>query len=186
MVVLFKEKRSIIIFLAALLSLIGVVLLCWTDSDNIKTIGIFIALGTVVTYSVYIVSINKADAGKIKAEVLTFYILLFGAIIFFFFALFSTGIEKIPNTISFARLVLLAFFATVISDLTLILAIKHVGSTITSILGSMEPLVAVLVGVLYFSEHFDYISCIGIILILFSVTLVVVKSAKKSDLPVML
>lgn len=182
MVAFFKEKKSIILFLAAVLSLIGVALLCWSGEGSINMIGVAIAALTVITYSVYIVGINQSPVGKMNAEILTFYILLSGAILFFIFALTSPlGVELIPNTTALWRLLLLAFLPTVISDLTLILAIKYAGSTITSILGSMEPLVAVLIGVLYFSEYFNLNSGFGILLILVSVSLVIVFGKQKKD-----
>lgn len=182
MVAFFKEKKSIILFLAAVLSLIGVALLCWSGEGSINMIGVAIAALTVITYSVYIVGINQSPVGKMNAEILTFYILLSGAILFFIFALTSPlGVELIPNTTALWRLLLLAFLPTVISDLTLILAIKYAGSTITSILGSMEPLVAVLIGVLYFSEYFNLNSGFGILFILVSVSLVIVFGKQKKD-----
>lgn len=182
MVLFFKEKKSVILFIAAVLSIIGVALMCWTNTANIQLAGLIIAGLTVVTYSLYIISINQSKAGKeIKADVLTFYVLLFGAIIFLFFALFNGGIQAIPSIEAFGRLTALALFATVISDLTLIMAIKYVGSTISSILGSMEPLVAVMVGVIYFSEYFDSYSLFGIILILVSVILVVSKTSRPKN-----
>ena len=182
MVFFFKEKRSIILFLAAALSIIGVAFMCWTNTENIRLAGLVIAGLTIVTYSLYIISINQSKAGKeIKADILTFYVLLFGAIIFSIFALANGGIQTIPSGVAFGRLAALAFFATVVSDLTLIMAIKYVGSTVSSILGSMEPLVAVMVGVLYFSEYFDAYSLLGIILILASVALVVTKTSKSKE-----
>lgn len=175
MVAFFKERRSIVLFLAAILSLIGVALLCWNGGGAINMIGVAIASFTVITYSVYIVGINQSSVGKMNAEILTFYILLSGVVLFFLFALVSpSGIEAIPDLTALGRLSMLALLATVISDLTLILAIKYAGSTITSILGSMEPLVAVLVGVFYFSEYFNLNSAFGILLILVSVGLVIV------------
>lgn len=182
MMLFFKERKSAILFLAAVLSVIGVVLLCWTGGANIKMQGIIIASLTIVTYAVYIVGINKTEAGRINTEVLTFYILACGALIFFIAALFSGGIAPIPDRASFVRLFLLALFCTVVSDLTLVMAIKLVGSTITSILGSMEPLVAVAVGVVVFSEHFDAYGFVGIVLIILSVTLVVRKSSTQNKL----
>ena len=179
MVTFFKEKKSLVLFLAAILSLIGVGLLCWNGADNINVIGMTFALLTVVTYGLYIVGINKSKAGKIKAEVLTFYILLCGAILFFVFAMTTTGIEAIPDNNSWYRLLLLAFLPTVVSDLTLILAIKYAGSTITSILGSMEPLVAVLIGIFYFHEYFDLFTFWGIVLVLVSVALIILFSKSK-------
>lgn len=182
MVAFFKERKSIILFLAAVLSLIGVALLCWSGEGSINMVGVVIAALTVITYSVYIVGINQSSVGKMNAEILTFYILASGAILFFIFAVSSSeGVELIPNTMALWRLLLLAFLPTVISDLTLILAIKYAGSTITSILGSMEPLVAVLIGVFYFSEYFNLNSGFGILLILVSVSLVIIFGKQKKD-----
>lgn len=174
MVLFFKEKKSFILLLAAILSLIGVGLLCWTGNGSLNMVGIMIASITIVTYAVYIVGINKVSVGNVSSEMLTFYILLFGAVLFSCFAITSTGIEPIPGTSAGLRLFLLAFLPTVVSDLTLILAIKYAGSTVTSILGSMEPLVAVLIGVLYFSEYFNLNSAFGILLIILSVSLVII------------
>lgn len=181
MVIFFKERKSIILIFAAILSLFGVILLCWTGGEDVKLTGILIASLTIVTYATYIVGINQTKAGRINAEILTFYILLFGALIFLIFGATTTGLESIPNTENFVRIFLLALLCTVVSDLTLVYAIKLVGSTITSILGSMEPLVAVIVGIFYFSESFTFSSFCGITLIVLSVVLVISKSAKKQN-----
>ncbi|MFT3995048.1 MAG: DMT family transporter [Dysgonomonas sp.] len=181
MVIFFKEKKSIILILAAILSLFGVILLCWTGGEDVKLTGILIASLTIVTYATYIVGINQTKAGRINAEILTFYILLFGALIFLIFGATTTGLESIPNTESFVRIFLLALLCTVVSDLTLVYAIKLVGSTITSILGSTEPLVAVIVGIFYFSEKFTFSSFCGITLIVLSVILVISKGVKKGN-----
>lgn len=180
MVAFFKERKSIVLSLAAVLSLVGVALLCLSDEGNVNIIGIAIASITVITYSVYIVGINQSSVNKMGAEILTFYILLSGTILFFLFATTSTvGIEVIPSVEAWGGLFLLALLPTVVSDLTLILAIKYAGSTITSILGSMEPLVAVFVGVFYFSEFFNLNSAFGVLLIIVSVTLVIVFGKQK-------
>jgi len=178
MVVFFKEKKSFVLLLAAVLSLIGVGLLCWTDNGTLNISGILIVSVTIVTYAVYIVGINKSSVGSMSSEMLTFYILTFGAVLFFGFAVTTSGIEPIPSTSAGLRLFLLAFLPTVISDLTLILAIKYAGSTVTSILGSMEPLVAVCIGILYFSEYFNINSFFGIMLIILSVGIVILSRKK--------
>lgn len=183
MVVFFREQKSVILFLAAILSVVGVVLLCWTGGDAVQFKGIVIASLTILTYATYIIGINKSEAGKIDTEILTFYILAFGALVFLVTALLkNNSISPIGDTPSFVRLLLLALLCTVISDVTLIMAIKQVGSTITSILGSMEPLVAVFVGVIVFSEHFDLLSFLGIILIIVSVGFVVARGTKQNKI----
>lgn len=187
MVLFFKEKKSIILMLAAILSLLGVAMMYWTnEGEAINPIGVAIASITILTYAFYIVGINKSSVSLMNAEALTFYILLSGALIFMVFAMATTGIEPISGSSAWGHLVLLAFLPTVLSDLTLILAIKYAGSTITSILGSMEPLVAVFIGVVYFHEYFAISSFFGLLLIILSVILVILfgnrrKQAKVSE-----
>ncbi|SHG25217.1 EamA domain-containing membrane protein RarD [Dysgonomonas macrotermitis] len=182
MVFFFKERRSVILLLTAILSLLGVALLCWTNNGVINPAGIGIAAITIFSYACYIVGVNKSSVSSMNAEVLTFYILLAGALIFMTFALTTTGIDPVSGVQPWTRLVLLAFLPTVLSDLTLILAIKYAGSTITSILGSMEPLVAVCIGVFYFHEAFGMSSFFGLVLILLSVILVILFGKKPKEI----
>lgn len=182
MALFFKEKKSMVIFLATMLSVFGVVMLCWTDGVVIRPMGVLIVLTSVFSYSFYIISVNKSKAGRLNAEILTFYVMTIGAVVFLIVAMVTPkGLQGIGNIPSLIRLLLLAFLCTVLSGFTLILAIKLIGSTITSILGSMEPLVALVVGVFYFGEHFDWFSLIGISTIFGAVVLVIMKSAKKID-----
>ena len=67
-----------------------------------------------------------------------------------------------------------ALVPTLISDLTLILAVQHVGSTTTAVLGCMEPLTAVIMGVLFLGESCNFIQSIGICIILIAVTTVII------------
>ena len=181
MVVFFKEQKSKSLFLAASLSLIGVALMCWSGGGSIRLMGIGLAALTILTYGIYIVALNQLDIGKLPAEILTFYVLLGGCVIFFIYSLFTAGISSIPSTKAGFYILALAFLSTVISDLTLILAVKYAGSTTTAILGSMEPLVAVVVGVLVFSEHFTLQSLIGLLLILMSVIIVILADQQKKS-----
>ena len=82
MVVFFKEQKSKSLFLAASLSLIGVALMCWSGGGSIRLMGIGLAALTILTYGIYIVALNQLDIGKLPAEVLTFYVLLGGCVIF--------------------------------------------------------------------------------------------------------
>lgn len=180
MISFFKEKKSAILLIAALLSLLGVGFMCWhgETSKGLAT-GLILSAITVFTYGLYIVGLNKSRVSLIPVETLTFYVLFFGCIIFFVYALLTTGIEPINLTSDWINLIFLGFFATFISDLTLVLAIKYAGSTITSILGSMEPVVAVLIGSFFFAEHFDMYSALGLLLVLSSVTLVILFNNNK-------
>ena len=181
MIFIFKETKSNAVLLAALLSVFGVVLLCWSSSTFNWT-GILIVSCTVFTYSTYIVGINKSSVGRLNAEILTFYILLAGAVIFFIVSCLSpSGLGVIPSTHAYINLIGLSILCTIISDFTLIIAIKLIGSMLTSILGSMEPLVAVIVGVFYFNENLEAINITGLVVIIVSVILVIIYGSKKQQ-----
>ncbi|MDR2009100.1 MAG: DMT family transporter [Bacteroidales bacterium] len=183
MTIFFKEKKTVKAFIAAGLSLVGVGFLTWSGDTMLNPKGILIVLAIVVTYALYIVGINKSGVEKVDSRILTFYILLFSAFIFGAFAFSTTGIDKITGASDWINLLLLAFIPTVISNLTLVLAIKYAGSTITSILGSMEPLVAVIVGVVFFKEDFSFWGIIGLVIIIVSVMLVVVPVGRSKTVP---
>lgn len=180
MIIFFKEQKSALLFIAALLSLLGVGFMCWHgEPSKGLAIGLTLSAITVFTYGLYIVGLNKSRASQIPVETLTFYVLFLGCVIFCAYVLLTTGIEPINLTSDWINLILLGFFATFISDLTLVLAVKYAGSTITSILGSMEPVVAVLIGAVFFAEHFDGYSALGLFLVLASVTLVILFNKNK-------
>jgi len=181
MIIFYKEKLSRNLLFATALALIGVALLCWSDTGFINTKGLLAVLLTVFTYSSYIVSLNRKSIKSLEPEVFTFYVMLFGAFIFSVFSYSTTGIEIVPDMASWLNLIGLALFATVLSNLALVTAVKYAGSTITSILGSMEPVVATLVGIFHFGEPFGWNSFFGLALIIGAVTLVIMINQKKTS-----
>ena len=74
---------------------------------------------------------------------------------------------------SLVNLILLAIVPTVISNITLVLAVHNIGGTLTAVLGAMEPVTAVFVGVLVFGEPFTFNLAIGILLIIIAVTMII-------------
>lgn len=176
----YGEQTSTTTYIALATSIIGVLLLAWgSHDDGDFRIGVLLVLGTVATYSLYIVGVMKSSASKIDSVILTLYVLLFGAILFFLYAMITSGIEPIHGYVEWRDLIMVALLCTVLSDYTLILAIKNIGSTMTSILGSMEPMTAVVIGVMYFGERFDMVSIAGVILIIIAVVMVIVQGGRR-------
>ncbi len=180
MIAFFGEKASRTLIAASVLSIIGVALLSQGEGEGVEPKGLLLVLMTVVTYATYIVGVNKSGVESTDPVILTFYVFVASTALFAAYAWGTGGtIEPIKDCTTMCHIVLLALLPTVISDFTLILAIKYVGSTVTAILGSMEPLTAVLVGVFYFSESFSIKTAAGLALVLFAVTMVVRRSSRK-------
>ena len=73
----------------------------------------------------------------------------------------------------------LALWSTMISNFTGVKAVRRIGPTLTSILGALQPLTAVILGVLFLDEHLGFKSIAGIVLILTAVLMVVTHQNMK-------
>jgi len=176
MAIFFKEKSSIITILSISLAIIGVLFLSGSDEANVSKIGIILVLTSSLCYAIYIVIINQYL--KLTALKVTLYSMLFCTITIFIHSLFtqSSNIMPLENFSMWFYSIFLALVPTIISLLFLIKAIQIIGSTSASILGALEPLTAVLIGVLIFNEIITFWLIIGIVLILLAVVMIILKS----------
>lgn len=184
MALFFHEKSSVWVLIAILISLVGVALLAWGDAGhNDPARGLAYAASTVFTYAIYIIGVMKSRAARLNSLVVAFYVLAFATVIFLIYALSSTGIAVVHTWTTWRNLLLLALLPTVLSNLTLVLAIKEIGSMMTSILGSMEPLTAVLVGVIHFGEKLNIDAAAGLILVITAVIIVILQTHHTPAVP---
>jgi len=61
------------------------------------------------------------------------------------------------------------------------MAIEKIGATPTAILGVLEPLTGLLIGIIVYGEKLTLFSALGVVLIFASVVLVIVGDRKKLD-----
>lgn len=175
MMIFFKEKKSFWRIFAILTAILGVALLSINGGDTQLSIwGIIIVLISGFGYGAYLVALNQLNL-KMNPLKLTFYVFLFGGLILFIGISGFSEVQPIPSWQSFGFLSLLAIVPTILSNLALIRAIKAIGSTITSVLGAMEPVTALGIGMLFFGEVFTLQIGIGISLILTGVILIILK-----------
>ncbi|RBQ31157.1 EamA family transporter [Arcobacter sp. FW59] len=175
MSVMFKEKISIITILSIFIAFLGVVMLCESSGDNLDFVGIGLVAISSLCYAIYIVIVNKAL--KIPAMKLTFYSMLFCTLTILAYSFFDEkySIQSLTTINMWFFSIFLAIVPTIISLIFLIKAINYIGSTPASILGALEPLTAVVIGVTIFNEQLTIYLSIGIVLILFGVTLIIAK-----------
>ena len=175
MALFFKEKNSIITILSIIFAFLGVVLLYESDGANVSNFGIFLVIVSSLCYAIYIVIINQYL--KISALKVTFYSMLFCTITILIHSFFDSSLNIMPlvNFNMWFYTIFLALVPTIISLLFLIKAIQLIGSTSASILGALEPLTAVLIGVYVFNEKITFWLVIGIVFILLGVILIVLK-----------
>ena len=178
MIAFFKDRISLPVIVATGMAILGVYLLSSGEGQGIISLkGLLIVLSTVVTYAIYIVGVNKSCISGMGGLKMTFYMLFSCAISFGINLLVKgQGLDAMPSFNATVHVFLLALIPTLISDLTLILAIQHIGSTTSAILGCMEPLTAVSMGVLFLGEHFGFSQMLGVLIVLIAVFIVILAN----------
>lgn len=181
MILFFKDKVSLPLVVAVFMAILGVFLLSSSGATGeIHLGGLLLVLTTVVTYAVYIVGVNKSCVQRMDGLKLTFYVLLMGAVVFGTNLLLRGEVlDPIPDGETGIYILLLALIPTLVSDFTLILSVQYVGSTTTAVLGCMEPLTAVVMGVLFLQERLEGGQVTGILIILLAVSLVILANSKE-------
>lgn len=176
MMLFFGEKKSIWRLGAIVLAVAGVFFLSsGDDSGTVTALGIFIVLLSALGYALYLVTVSQLKVGQMKGLKLTFWVFLFGTLLLFIGIAPTTGVQSIPAGHTLGNLAMLALIPTVISNLALVRAVKSIGSTLTSVLGAMEPVTAVCVGIFIFGEAFTAGIGLGIGLIIAAVTVIILK-----------
>lgn len=183
MTLFFKERLTLLKALSIALAFGGVFFLSgasFTKGFTLNPIGLICVLVTIFTYGSYIIGVNNIKAiASMNGMKLTFYVLAFSCFLFMCNILVKGG--ELAPLVTFDHwwnILALAFIPTLISDLTLVYAIQLIGSTITAILGCMEPLTAAIVGVLVFSERITPGQGVGMVLVFIAVYLVIMAEKK--------
>lgn len=173
MAVFFRERITWTTVCALVLSGVGVALLYWSDNaGTLSTIGVVLVLASALSYALYIILVNRSNL-QMSSFKINFYVLFYCALGMVVYSLIAGLPLKLPQTAtSWFYVDWLAIVPAIFALVLMVYAAKYVGSTATAILGALEPLTAVLIGIFVFNEPFTLNLAIGIILILGAVVII--------------
>lgn len=183
MMVFFGEKRSGIDFIAIIASILGVYLLASGDSIVVEggntKLGLICSLISAFSFAAYYIVMKQARADKIEVVKFTTWIMMLSAFYFIVCAIIFEGkLTIVTDGKSWLNILGLGLWATMVSSITGVKAIRRIGPTYTSILGALQPVTALILGVLFLGEHLYLRSCIGIAVILVAVSIIVMHQKK--------
>lgn len=174
MAVFFREQLTAPAVLSILLTVAGIGLLYEGDGGQpLSTAGIVLIMVSALTYALYIIVVNRSHIVMSSIK-LTFYALLVCLLGIMAFSLAEgEPLQPLTTFREWFYALLLGLVPTVISLVFMAMAIKCIGSTPTAIMGALEPVTAVAVGVCVFGEHLTPRLSFGILLILTAVVLII-------------
>ncbi len=185
MMLFFGENKSKLNILAVILAILGVYLMASGDGLRVPggntALGLTCSIISAFTYAAYFIVMKRSNADKIEAVKFTTWIMMLSAAYFIAGCLISDGkITLVTNPVHWLYILGLGLWATMVSNFTGVKAVRRIGPTLTSILGALQPLTAVLLGVLFLDEHLGPKTIIGIILILVTVSIIVLNQNSSS------
>jgi drug/metabolite transporter (DMT)-like permease len=184
MMVFFGEQKSAINIGAIVAAIIGVYLMASGDGLSVeggKTIwGLICSIISAFSFAAYYIVMKRTKADKIEVVKFTTWIMLLSTVYFLAWGLLSEGSITIVKDIKLWPYILgLGLWSTMISNFTGVKAVRRIGPTLTSILGALQPLTAVVLGIVFLDEHLGLSTIAGIAIILLAVCVIVMHQNRK-------
>lgn len=178
MMFFFGEHKSWVDMGAIAVAIFGVYLLASGDSLIVEggntSLGLTCSIISAFSFAAYYILMKQLKADKIEVVKFTTWIMLLSAVYFIICAfIFEGELQMIHGGKNWLYILGLGLWSTMISNFTGVKAVRRIGPTLTSILGALQPVTAVILGVTFLNEHLYMKSLIGILLILAAVTVVV-------------
>lgn len=176
MVAFFHERVTWTTTLSITLAVAGIALLYRGDGNvTLSGMGIILVLLSSLLYAFYIISVNQFHTSYSPVK-FTFWVVFFGWLsIVVYCGIAGDSIQLLHGWKEWASGIQLALLPTVLSLYFMTIAIKNIGSTPSAIMGALEPVTAVVIGVFIFGEVFTFRLAVGIVLILSAVILIVLR-----------
>lgn len=176
-VVLFREKLSRRKALCLVLCCVGMLLMLDMKGQKLDPIGLLLALLSSVTWAGYIVLLDKLDLHGATKEQTLFQLEING---FVLMLLYGGAVGELNVTMpleGWLILVAAAFVMSVLGTLMFVYGVRYTGAQVSAIASTLEPIVSILVGVVFLREPLTLAAGIGSAMILLSVFLVSMEDA---------
>ena len=181
MCVFFRERFAVSTGASIALALAGISCLSLGGGEHrVTAAGLALIAVSALTYAVYIVIVNRTHP-KLHVSTMTFWILAFCAagIAAWTGATDGAASFRMPSDGgAWFYALFLAVVPTLLSLVFMTYSSRLLGATPTAILGALEPLTAVAIGVFAFGEAFTPRLAVGLLLVLSAVISILVAKRK--------
>lgn len=178
MALFYRERLALPTVAAIALALAGIAFLSLGGGEHrVGVLGVTLVFVSALTYAIYIVIVNRARL-TLPVSAMTFWVLVFCGLGLAAWSGLADGPSafRLPcGGTAWLASVFLAVVPTLLSLVFMTYSSRLLGATPTAILGALEPLTAVAVGVFAFHEAFTFRLAVGLSLVLSAVILVLVR-----------
>lgn len=182
--VLFKERLSMQKLIALLLAFAGCAFVSGIvgGAGALSLSGILYGLGAGFGYALYSIFGRYALERKYSSVTISFYTFVFASIATFFFVNAGAVFEAVSfSPLFLGKTVFLVLLVTLLPYLSYTRGLKVMENGTASVLASIEPVVATLVGIIVYKEKMNFWNVLGICLVLGSIVLINFNFGKNTE-----
>ena len=161
-----------------LLCTIGIFLF-YSPDGQIRLIGAATALLSGVTYTAYILLLDKFRLTGISALKATFYMTLVASVILFVVCLLTGNLSAPKSLAGVGVCILTALLSTVGATVLFQKGTLLLGGARSAILSTFEPITSVIVGILVFHDPFSFKTILGSVCVIAAAILIAVFDLRK-------
>lgn len=185
--VFFGERASLLTYVCIAVALLGIALLYKGDGEaTLSALGMVLVAASSLCYALYIVGVDHSVLSTVPSGRMTFWVLVAGAATFFVFTDFSTALKPVQMSVfCWINIIGVGLVPTIIPILFINVAIKSIGPTYSAILGALEPVTALFIGVGVFGETLTVRIVVGALLIFVAVITVIGQPLLKRHIPLL-
>ena len=157
--------------MSLMISTVGIFILIDRGSASFNLKGIILAGIAALMYSVYVLGASHKEFRVINSYVLTFYISCASAVMMFIAAITTRNFNMHISFYALVAILLLALISTVVALMAFLEGVRIIGPSKASIFSTIEPIVALILGIIILGEPISARNIIGSIMIVTSVVI---------------
>lgn len=172
-VLFYREKLSLHKLMCLLLSLAGIALTVDLKSNSITLVGLAFTMASTVTYSAYIIWMDKAKLRDITSIQVAFFVGVGCFCVALIYGLLSGTLDAVTRVTPLGWLSLTGAGTLIAAggSLCFILGVRNTDAQVAAICSTLEPLTSIVIGIAFLGEALTVRIAIGCLLILSAVVL---------------
>lgn len=156
----------------------GAIIMTWGGRIAFHPLGVLLALTAAFVYAIYIVYLGSQYTFQQEPKVLTAFLILFSAVFFTVLGMIRGELVLSLDISAWQAIIFMAIASTVFAIMVFYSGVRKIGPSVAAIISTVEPVTALVLGLVVLGEQLSSNQWLGAVLILIGVIYVQLPKAK--------
>ncbi len=178
--IFFLKKKAVPSTIISIVLCFAGVALFYDPAASFNWGGAALALGSGVTFAIYVVTLPYFKNRGVSGFLFSFYMTLWSSVIMLIICILTNQLELPKSFAGWGLCILFSFLVTTCAVVLFQQGTFIIGGEKTAILSTLEPITSVLIGILIFGEPMGLNTAIGCILVVGASVLIALSDIKRT------